>query len=197
MVHPGRRVVDDAIDHLESLVAVVPLPDGEVQMRPVVALSDSPPPVPIKISRIIPPAPARPAPSAKTTAEDLQKIRESLQEAAVVACKKSGKAPPPPIPETEIPLEEIQQLMQDRLKKDLSHPLVEPALDTGPLARGLEMTRMDRALERLYGLEEEHGLLVDTDDYGDDADAMEDCFAPHNYKKAHRASPRPPHTHTR
>ena len=89
------------------------------------------------------------------------------------------------------------------------HSLVEPAPSTGPLAGGLEMlphspspwsrldTRLDASLERLDRIEEEWGILVNTDDYGDDAKAMEDCFRPHNYKKAHRANPRPPPpTHT-
>ena len=88
------------------------------------------------------------------------------------------------------------------------HSLVEPAPSTGPLAGGLEMlphspspwsrldTRLDASLERLDRIEEEWGILVNTDDYGDDAKAMEDCFRPHNYKKAHRANPRPPPPHT-
>ena len=304
VVHHGRRDVDDVIDHVESLVAVVALPDGEVQMRPVVALSDIPPPVPIKISRNVPPPPAKPPPPANTFAEDDGEVQmrpvalsESPAAAGPLVPKKvSGKAPPPPIPYVEISEEQMcenihqteeqmcenihqsgrrmlieammspegyrymtspegyryimslppptpeiaeevmmmQRMRQDGLERVSTammspegyqwikaqpviapsetpgsppHSLVEPAPSTGPLAGGLEMlphspspwsrldTPLDASLERLSRIEEEWGILVHTDDYGDDAKAMEDCFRPHNYKKAHRANPRPPHTH--
>ena len=268
-------------------------------MRPVVALSDIPPPVPIKISRNVPPPPAKPPPPANTFADDDGEVQmrpvalsESPAAAGPVVPKTvSGKAPPPPIPYVEIPEEQMceniliesqmwksqrmlieammspegfryimspegyqyimsqppptpeiaQEVMMQRMHQDglerLStammspegyqwmkaqpviapsetpgsppHSLVEPAPSTGPLAGGLEMlphspspwsrldTRLDASLERLDRIEEEWGILVNTDDYGDDAKAMEDCFRPHNYKKAHRANPRPPPpTHT-
>ena len=89
-------------------------------------------------------------------------------------------------------------------------PLVEPAPSTGSLAGGLELRpvahprsdwapsrlgRLEVVGARLGALEDEYGVIVDTDDIFDDPDALEDCFAPQKYKKAHRANPPPPHTH--
>ena len=86
----------------------------------------------------------------------------------------------------------------------------EPAPSTGSLAGGLELRpvaqprsdwapsrsgRLEVVGARLGALEDEYGVMMDTDDIFDDPDALEDCFAPQKYKKAHRANPPPPHTH--